>query len=345
MSNDIDILGAMLSPNEGTPALPASLDSGIVTVVVDASHVKVNLGDKEVTAFIPQSLGYTPIVNAAVQVLTQENSRTIMGVISGGTVQWALASHTHTVSQLSDATTIGRNILQDATAADVRTTIGAGTSNLVIGTTSTTAMAGNNTFSWTEITGKPTTFAPTAHDHDWADIINEPSLVTTGFLADRVVHGATYVDLLSPAGVPFRINDTGGMGSSVIYATEVSALSRDLFVHTSGILGYVASSRKKKTAERDYVAPLSALKTVKPKWFKYKKDVAEVGEEAATENVNFIAEDLYDAGLKEYLSYDGEGEGRDNVVTVHNTRITNALWSYCQQLLARIEALENEKQK
>lgn len=65
----------------------------------------------------------------------------------------ANVSHTHTVSQLSDATQIGKDILQDATAADVRATIGAGTSSLVLGTTAGTAMAGNKTFAFSEITG------------------------------------------------------------------------------------------------------------------------------------------------------------------------------------------------
>lgn len=65
----------------------------------------------------------------------------------------ALVGHTHTVSQLTDATAIGKEILQDATAADVRATIGAGTSNLAIGTTATTAMRGDKTFSFSEITG------------------------------------------------------------------------------------------------------------------------------------------------------------------------------------------------
>jgi hypothetical protein len=67
--------------------------------------------------------------------------------------QSAPAVHTHTVSQLSDATTIGKDILKDVTAADVRATIGAGTSSLVIGTTSTTAMRGDKTFAFSEITG------------------------------------------------------------------------------------------------------------------------------------------------------------------------------------------------
>jgi hypothetical protein len=88
---------------------------------------------------------------------------TLKKKVGDGTTLWnALAyegsdkanvSHVHTVSQLSDATQIGRDILQDATAADVRATIGAGTSNLAIGTTSTTAMRGDKTFAFSEITG------------------------------------------------------------------------------------------------------------------------------------------------------------------------------------------------
>lgn len=65
----------------------------------------------------------------------------------------ALVGHTHTVSQLSDATQIGKDILLDATAADVRATIGAGTSSLVIGTSGTTAKAGNWVPSFSEVTG------------------------------------------------------------------------------------------------------------------------------------------------------------------------------------------------
>jgi len=51
--------------------------------------------------------------------------------------------HGHTASQISDATTVGRSVLTAADAATARTAIGAGTSSLALGTTSTTAKAGN----------------------------------------------------------------------------------------------------------------------------------------------------------------------------------------------------------
>lgn len=65
----------------------------------------------------------------------------------------APAVHTHTASQISDSTAIGRTVLTSVDAAAVRTAIGAGTSSLTIGTTSTTAMRGDKTFSFAEITG------------------------------------------------------------------------------------------------------------------------------------------------------------------------------------------------
>ncbi|MFZ1250616.1 MAG: SGNH/GDSL hydrolase family protein [Candidatus Microsaccharimonas sp.] len=57
----------------------------------------------------------------------------------------AVVSHTHTAANISDATTIGRNVLTATDAAAARVVIGAGTSNLTIGNTSTTAKAGDYT--------------------------------------------------------------------------------------------------------------------------------------------------------------------------------------------------------
>lgn len=48
-----------------------------------------------------------------------------------------------TSASITDATTVGKSLLTAPDAVNARTTIGAGTSNLIIGTTSTTAKAGN----------------------------------------------------------------------------------------------------------------------------------------------------------------------------------------------------------
>lgn len=106
--------------------------------------------------------------------------------------------HTHTASQISDSTATGRSVLTAADAAAARTAIGAGTSNLALGTTGTTAMAGNKTFAFTEITGTVSTaqLPPLA--------INDTSVVATqaamlaltaqrGDMAIRTDNGRTYV--------------------------------------------------------------------------------------------------------------------------------------------------------
>lgn len=51
-------------------------------------------------------------------------------------------------------------VAEGATAADARTAIGAGTSNLALGTTSSTAKAGDYQPTWAQVSGKPSTFAP-----------------------------------------------------------------------------------------------------------------------------------------------------------------------------------------
>lgn len=61
-----------------------------------------------------------------------------------------------TADTLSGATTVGKSVMKAADAAAARTAIGAGTSNLAIGTTASTAKAGNYAPAWGDVTGKPT---------------------------------------------------------------------------------------------------------------------------------------------------------------------------------------------
>lgn len=68
------------------------------------------------------------------------------GLAAGGTV---------TAAAITDATAIGRNILTGADGPTIRGLIGAGTSNLQLGTTSGTAKAGNYAPAWGEVSSKP----------------------------------------------------------------------------------------------------------------------------------------------------------------------------------------------
>lgn len=61
-----------------------------------------------------------------------------------------------TSDQITDATAVGKSVLKAADAAAARTAIGAGTSNLALGTTASTAAAGNHTHTIANITGLQT---------------------------------------------------------------------------------------------------------------------------------------------------------------------------------------------
>lgn len=60
---------------------------------------------------------------------------------------------------ITDSTVVGRAVLKAVDAAAARAAIGAGTSNLALGTTASTAKAGDYAPSWTEVTAKPTVIA------------------------------------------------------------------------------------------------------------------------------------------------------------------------------------------
>ncbi|QDF18816.1 hypothetical protein SEA_SCENTAE_97 [Gordonia phage SCentae] len=67
-------------------------------------------------------------------------------------------AHTHAAADISNSTAIGRSLVTAASQQAARSAIGA--SDLVLGTTSTTAKAGNYVPAWGEIADKPATFPP-----------------------------------------------------------------------------------------------------------------------------------------------------------------------------------------
>ena len=102
-----------------------------------------------------QTVNSTNIADATAtgkSILTAANAaavKTLIGagssdLVLGTTSTTALAgNYAPTVSSLSDSTTVGRNLLTAASAIAARSVIGAGTSSLALGTTSSTALAGN----------------------------------------------------------------------------------------------------------------------------------------------------------------------------------------------------------
>lgn len=64
-----------------------------------------------------------------------------------------VGAHEHPAAHISDATAFGRSLIKATDAGSARSLIGAGTSNLALGTTSSTAMRGDKTFNFSEIQG------------------------------------------------------------------------------------------------------------------------------------------------------------------------------------------------
>ena len=149
--------------------------------------------------------------------------------LTNGLATKAGTSHTHTAAQVSDATTTGRSVLTAANSTAARTAIGAGTSNLTIGTTGTTAAAGNRAATDAAIgmvelattaeatTGTDTTRAvtpagvkavadtksPVSHTHAYADLTGKPTLGTAAATASTdyasAAQGAKADTALQPA--------------------------------------------------------------------------------------------------------------------------------------------------
>jgi hypothetical protein len=81
--------------------------------------------------------------------------------VTGKPSEFVPSAHKHTIDDLTDVTAIGKEILKAIDDGDARAVIGAGTSSLELGTTVWTAMRGNRTFAYSEITGTvPTSALP-----------------------------------------------------------------------------------------------------------------------------------------------------------------------------------------
>lgn len=131
------------------------------------------------------------------------------GDLTGIPSTFAPSAHNHPLSEISDATTIGRSIASAADGPAVRTLIGAGTSSLALGSTGSTAAAGNHVHAYSSLTGIPSTFAPSAHNHVIAD--------TTGL--------QTALDGKAASTHTHATSDVTGLDAALANKANVSALT------------------------------------------------------------------------------------------------------------------------
>lgn len=124
-----------------------------------------------------------------------------------------------TTAQITDATTVGKSVLTAADAAAARTAIGAGTSNLAIGTTSTTAKAGNYAPTWTEVTGKPAVIGA------GADAAAARAAIGAGIGNSNLVIGTTATQAKAGNWKPVAadVTDSGAFGRQLLQCADQAA--------------------------------------------------------------------------------------------------------------------------
>ena len=136
--------------------------------------------------------------------------------LSGKPTTFPPTSHTHPVSQVSDASDVGKAVMKAADAATARTAIGAGTgngtSNLAIGTTANTAAAGNHAHKADAVTFAPPTGGPLTATDVQAAIVQASQLGGGGSGTSVQRRNASESTRGYPTTTPLDIFDDRGTG-------------------------------------------------------------------------------------------------------------------------------------
>ena len=128
-----------------------------------------------------------------------------------------------TSDSITDATVVGRNVLKAVDAAAARTAIGAGISNLGLGTSGTTAAAGNDS----RLSDART---PTAHAHSGADITSGTvpiARIPTGTSGTTVPLGndARFSDARTPTAHAHPTSDVTGFAAAALSAAPAETVT------------------------------------------------------------------------------------------------------------------------
>ena len=97
------------------------------------------------------------------------------------------------------------------------------------------------------------------------------------------------------------LSSSGNVRVAQTYNNDMGGTTRAMRVSTTGLYGYVSSTRRRKEQIEDYAIDSQALLSLSLKKFKYKND------ESGVQQYGFIAEDAQDLGLDELIQYDSTG--------------------------------------
>lgn len=175
-------------------------------------------------------------VKAAVDALSGATGGVVNAVVAGGNIDVDNTDPANPVVSLESltpadvgATTFGASLLAAVDAAAARVVMGAGTSNLALGTTAGTAAAGNDS----RLSDART---PTAHTHDWAaDITGKPSTFapTIGSTSTTAVAGndSRLTDTRTPTDATVT---TAKFAAAALRTISEGLAAEDTSVPTSG---------------------------------------------------------------------------------------------------------------
>ncbi|MBF6213789.1 hypothetical protein IU487_22485 [Nocardia puris] len=136
--NSFDLtIGTVTTGDPGDPA-DASVSGGPPAWTLDLTLPKGDTGEEG-----PPAPDATDSVKGIIQ-LAGDLGGTAASPTVPGLAGKADTVHTHTATDISDSTSVGRSVLTAANAGAARTAIGAGTSSLTLGTTGGTACEGND---------------------------------------------------------------------------------------------------------------------------------------------------------------------------------------------------------
>lgn len=176
-------------------------------------------------------------------------------------------------------------------------------------------------------------------------------LASNGIDANGAFHALSTASVASTLTVNGACDFNGGyarVGNGYLQVPDTRTRSTTgglaVFVASNGTYHVGSSSRRFKQDIANYSVDYNSFLSINPVTFRYKSEVEEVGESAGT-TVGFIAEELEELGLTEYVVLDEKGDpfgiNYSNMVVALKDIVTKQD-EMIKSLTARIEALESK---
>lgn len=235
------------------PTLVENVGAGIARAAQESKSIRTALTGKSDVGHTHPSTEINDSTPVGRDLLMAASALAARGVIGAGTSSLVLGSVAGTAkagdwlpssTNITDSTSTGRAVLTAVDATAARAAMSAGTSNLTLGSTGSTAAPGNHTHAYSSLTGIPSTFAPSGHTHAQTDItglsaslaakadlvggliptsqIPPLSLTTAVTVASQAAMLALTTAQVQPGDIAIR---TDGAGTFILTATDPSVLA------------------------------------------------------------------------------------------------------------------------